>query len=107
MKRWIPISVGVAGMLSLHSLAFDIGVNIHRGGSWGENHSTNDQFVQVMKNRNLRSARLSIVSGEESLFPMTHDQIVKLNAAGITKNELVVMTSYQFNQCASISGDLN
>ncbi|RYF51795.1 MAG: hypothetical protein EOO27_29380, partial [Comamonadaceae bacterium] len=95
-----------AATLSLPTQAVDIGVNIHRGGSWGENRSTNDQFVQVMKNRNLKSARLDLVAGEEWLYPSIRDQIIKLNAAGITKNEIVVMTSYHFGQCGSFSNDL-
>lgn len=108
MKRWCAVNIVMTGMLSLHAHAFDIGVNIHQGGSWGESRSTNDQFVQAMQQRNLRRARLTIAEGQESEFATTRDQIIKLNAAGITKNEAVVwLAPFLANQCATVSNDLN
>jgi len=108
MKGWCAVAIAMTGMLPLQASAFDIGVNIHQGGSWGESRSSNDQFVQVMQQRNLRSARLTIAEGQESEFASTRDQIVKLNAAGITRNEAVVwLAPFLARQCASVSNDLN
>lgn len=73
------------------TLAFEMGVNIHFGGG---SLSANQQFADIMKTRNIKSARMDYGSG----INMTNfrDQIQKIRANGGSV-QVTLQTAFQWN----------
>ncbi len=93
MRRLALVSAVLAGM-SASACAFDLGVNIHGG---GKSATGNDRVAAVMKQRNLKSARLDMFAGSDQ--SLLRDQVEKIRANGGTA-EVTLQISYQWdNSC--------
>jgi hypothetical protein len=83
----------MAAAFSTQASALDIGVNTHRG--WDA--STNTQIANLMKQRNLKTARLDLYV--DSNMTEFRDQVTKIRANG-GKVEVALMISHQWdNSC--------
>ena len=74
--------------------ALDFGLNLHRGG--GSNVG-NSQYGSIMLDRNLRHARLDLITGDEWEFPLIRDMISKVKANG-GRPEVAVQNSWHFDR---------
>jgi hypothetical protein len=93
IRRLALVSAVIAG-LSANAYAFDLGVNVHQG---GKSATGNDRVAAVMKQRNLKSARLDLFAGAD--HSLLRDQVQKIKANG-GRVEVTLQISYQWdNSC--------
>jgi hypothetical protein len=76
MIRRLALVSAVVAAMSANALALDLGVNVHGGGT----ATANDQIATVMKQRNLKTARLDLMSGADQTA--LRDQVQKIRANG-------------------------
>src|SRR5688500_205928 len=94
MRRRLAFISAAIAALSANSYAFDIGVNIHTGGG---SPAANDQVASVMKQRNLKTARLDLFV--DSDLTSLRDQVQKIRANGGTA-EVALQVRHQWdNSC--------
>src|SRR4051794_20525339 len=91
MKRSL-IALAAATALSAPAFAFDIGVNTHTG----SDATTNSQRAAIMQQRNLKTARMDLWTGDMNAF---RDQVNKIRANG-GKVEVALQVGFQWdNSC--------
>ncbi|HSV36901.1 MAG TPA: hypothetical protein VLI46_15170, partial [Ramlibacter sp.] len=74
MRQRLALVSAAIAVLSANTHAFDFGVNTHQGGS----ATYNDQVAAVMKQRNLKTARLDLFAGQD--LTAFRDQVLKIRA---------------------------